>query len=47
MSKEIKGNCSYPEIPDNSNKRKLCNSFESDFDKLIKKELGGKSDELA
>ncbi|MDP3912326.1 MAG: hypothetical protein Q8R96_01120 [Bacteroidota bacterium] len=44
MNNEINENCTYPEIPDNSNKRKLYNSYESDFDKLIKK-LGGAKDE--
>jgi hypothetical protein len=47
MNKEKKGNRSYPEFPDNSNKRIFYNRYVSDFDKMIKKELGGKNDELA
>lgn len=47
MDKEINENCSYPEFPDNSNMRIFYNRYGSDFDKLIKKELGGKNDELA
>ena len=41
MDNVMKGNCSYPEIPDNSKKRNRYNSYESDFDKMIKKELEG------
>ena len=41
MNNVIKGNCTYPEIPDNSKKRNRYNSYESDFDKMIKKELEG------
>ena len=45
MNNEINENCTYPEIPDKSNKRKRYNSYESDFDKMIKRELGGENDE--
>lgn len=45
MNKEIKGNRSYPEFPDNSNKGIFYNRYVSDFDKLIKKGLGGAKDE--
>ena len=41
MNNVMKGNCSYLEIPDNSKKRNRYNSYESYFDKMIKRELEG------